>query len=72
MKAPMLDPFNEVAGLRSATLYFKKTLAQVFSCEFYEIFKKTFFVQHLWATASGIIKENIQIHLAMIIDQRQN
>ena len=29
--------FNKVAGLRPATL-FKKTLAQVFSCEFCEVF----------------------------------
>ena len=30
----------------------KETLAQVFSCEFSEISKNTFFVEHLWATAS--------------------
>ena len=29
----------------------KETLAQVFSCEFYEISKNTFFTEHLWATA---------------------
>ena len=34
-------------------LYGKETLAQVFSCEFCEIFKNTFFTGHLWATASG-------------------
>ena len=26
----------------------KETLAQVFSCEFYEILKNTFFIEHLW------------------------
>ena len=26
----------------------KETLAQVFSCEFYEISKNTFFIEHLW------------------------
>ena len=26
----------------------KVTLAQVFSCEFCEIFKNTFFMEHLW------------------------
>ena len=31
----------------------KETLAQVFSCEFYEISKCTFFTEHLRATASG-------------------
>ena len=28
-----------------------ETLAQVFSCEFCEIFKNTFSTEHLWATA---------------------
>ena len=31
-----------------------KTLAQVFSCEFCEIFKNTFFTEHLLATASAV------------------
>ena len=30
----------------------KETLAQVFSCEFYEISKNIFFTEHVWATAS--------------------
>ena len=30
----------------------KETLAQVFSCEFCDIWKNTFFIEHLWATAS--------------------
>ena len=30
----------------------KKTLAQVFSCEFCGISKNNFFTEHLWATAS--------------------
>ena len=29
----------------------KETLAQVFSCEFCEIAKNTFFTEHLWTTA---------------------
>ena len=33
---------NKAAGLRPATLLKKETLAQVFSCEFCEISKKTF------------------------------
>ena len=44
--------FNKVAGLRMATLR-KETLAHVFSFEFCEIFKSTFFTEHLWVTASG-------------------
>ena len=38
--------FNKVAGI-------KTSLGQVFSCEFCEIFKNTFFTEHLWTTASG-------------------
>ena len=34
--------FNKVESLRPATLLKKKALAQVFSCEFYEISKNTF------------------------------
>ena len=30
----------------------KESLAQVFSCEFCEIFKNAFFTEHVWATAS--------------------
>ena len=40
--------FNKVAG----KFIKKEALAQVFSCEFCEIFKSTFFTEHLWATAS--------------------
>ena len=41
---------NKVAG--GARNFIKKeTLAQVFSCEFYEIFKNAFFTEHLWTTA---------------------
>ena len=38
--------FNQV-DQRFATLLKKKTLAQVFSCNFYEISKNTFFTEHL-------------------------
>ena len=30
----------------------KEALAQVFPCEFFEIFKNTFITEHLWTTAS--------------------
>ena len=33
---------------KAAILLKKGTLAQVFSCEFYEIFKNSFLVEHLW------------------------
>ena len=44
--------FNKVAGPEPATLFKKETLAQVFSSEFCEISKNTFFTEHLWTTAS--------------------
>ena len=46
---------NEVGGLQACNFIKKETLAQVFSCEFCEIFKNTFFTEHLWTTASIII-----------------
>ena len=40
--------FDKVAGLRPGTLLKKETLAQLFSCEFREICKNTFFlIEHL-------------------------
>ena len=33
----------------------KETLAQVFSCEFYEVYKNVFFTEHVWATASAYL-----------------
>ena len=33
-----------------------EALAQVFSCEFYEIYKNTFFKEHLLSTASNNTK----------------
>ena len=37
--------------LQACNFIKKETLAQVFSCEFCEILKNTFFTKHLWATA---------------------
>ena len=45
--------FNKVSG-RASNFVKKETLAQVFSCEFYEISKNTFFTEHLRTTASVI------------------
>ena len=39
----------------------KKTLAQVFPCEFCETSKSTFFTEHLWATASDSPQSKILI-----------
>ena len=41
--------FNEVAGLSQQLK--KETLAQMFSCEFCDISKNTFFTEHFWVTA---------------------
>ena len=42
------------------TLLKKETLAQVFSCEFCEISKNTFFTEQLWTTVSAAIGSSIQ------------
>ena len=53
--------FNKVAGPRPATLFKKKTLSQLFSCEFCKISKNIFFTEHLWATASEKIFNNVKM-----------
>ena len=51
---PVLESlFYKDAGLWPTTLL-KMTSAQVFSCTFWEIFKKILFTDHLWKTASAI------------------
>ena len=51
-KTPLPEPlFNKVAALDNFIK--KETLAHVFSCEFCEISKNTFFTEHLWTTVSG-------------------
>ena len=32
--------------------FIKESPTQVFSCEYFQIFKNTFFAEHLWETAS--------------------
>ena len=40
--------FNVDSKSRSCNFIEKETPAQVFSCEFCEIFKNTFFIEHSW------------------------
>ena len=51
--------FIKVEGLRLATLL-KKTLAQLFSCEFCEIFKNTFFHRILSGGCFSTVKTGQQ------------
>ena len=37
----------------------KETLAQMFSCQFCEISKNTFFTEHLWTTASVVTRKAV-------------
>ena len=50
----VLRNFTKFIGkhLKASNFIKKEALAQVFSCEFCEISKNTFFTEHLWATAS--------------------
>ena len=57
MKKGVLENFAKFTGKhlcrpQACNFINKKTLAQVFSCEFCEIFKNNFFTEHLWTTAS--------------------
>ena len=52
MKTPVSESFNKVAGLRTVTLSKKEIQAQMFSCEFCENFKNTFFKERIQTTAS--------------------
>ena len=44
--------FRAYSPKKASNFVKKEALAQVFSCEFCEIFKNTFFTEHVWATAS--------------------
>ena len=47
-KTPFLESlFNKVAGLKACIFNNKETPTQVFSCEYCEIFKNSFFIEHL-------------------------
>ena len=58
-----------IKSLKERVFIKKEVLTQVFSCKFCEIFKNTFFKEHLRATASGyanylvedIIASNIKL-----------
>ena len=57
MKKGVVENFAKFTGkhlLRPQACNFikKETLAQVFSCEFCEIFENNLFTEHLWTTAS--------------------
>ena len=54
---------NKVAGLR---------LVQVFSCEFYEISKNAFFIEHLWATAVDDLKLKVKYYFERDFTQGTN
>ena len=56
MEKDVLENFAKFAGKHLCQSIFikKETLpAQIFSCEFCEIFKNTFFTEHLLTSASG-------------------
>ena len=58
-------------SLRPETCNFIKmeTLTQVFSCEFCEISKNTFFTEHVWATASKKIQFISILYIALVMHE---
>ena len=62
--------FDKNAGLRPATLLKKETLAQVFSCEFFETFKNIFFDRTPLMAASvniSVLKAKVASHYFEVI-----
>ena len=53
-KKVILEISQSSQGNTCARVSFLQTLAQVLSCKFCEISKNTFFIKHLWTTASSI------------------
>ena len=51
----IVDKPWQIIDLGPATLLRKKTLAQVFSCEFCKIYKKTFYYRTPLVAASGVL-----------------
>ena len=52
-QTPVLESlFNKVAGHNGLQLYEKETPTQVLCCEYCEIFKNTYFEEHLRTAAS--------------------
>ena len=43
-----LKSYSNLSPKHNRSSLLKKTLAQMFSCEFSEIFKNNFFIEHLW------------------------
>ena len=57
----MFYNFENLTGkYLSRSVFFKKV--PVFSCEFFKIFKNTFFTEHLRATASVVLMPAQKIH----------
>ena len=50
----ILDRLESFFKIKLQVSLQKKTLAQVFSCKFCEVFNNTFFTEHLRVTASGV------------------
>ena len=67
MKIPLPESlFNRVASL-TPTALLKETLVQVFSCEFYEIFKNAYFEELLQMVACATLTKNSTI-IQSIVD----
>ena len=51
-KIPQNSQKNTFVGVSFLIILLKKTLIQLFSCEFCKIFKNTFYIEHIWAAVS--------------------
>ena len=64
VKKGVLRNFAKFTGKHLCQSLFikKETLVQVFSCEFCEISKNTFFTEHVWVTGSLLFQVLLQVH----------
>ena len=65
-KVPVSESlFNNVSGWGPWNFIKKEILAQVFSCEFCEIFKSTFFTEHILLKLLSKCRDVFWMHLAV-------
>ena len=73
MKKDVLRNFAKFTGKHLCNFIKKETMAQMFSCEFCEVSKNTFFTEHLWTTASNdLLWNNTNEEIKIILSQQDN
>ena len=53
--------FNKVTGLMACNFIKEETTTQMFSCEYYKMFEKSFFMEHLRRLVLKMVEEFLTI-----------